>query len=315
MILGAIGMWVYAFSSWFWTFLMAELILGLGSSFISGSDSAMLYDVLVDEWRQNENKKLQGYLQSVSSISEWSASLIGWLLAAISIHLPFYVEFGIFITVLPLLFFLEEPQRHKHENKDWAWKWIMKIVRYSLHEHQEIKWLIFFSGVFGASTLVMTWFLQSYFELVWVPLIYFGILWTIFNLSLIPFSLYAHKIESYYWPRKSLILISLFPILGYLLLSYLSSLFALVFVFFFYLARAFGSIVLNDYVNILVTSNIRATVLSVQALMYRLVFVIVGPFLGWMSDIYSLQTAFLLAWVIFGFFFLITLSFLLRHKS
>ncbi len=315
MILGALWIGVYALSSWFWSFLIAELILWLGSSFISGTDSAMLYDTLLDEWKQKNNKKIQWYLQTISSISEWSASLIGGFLAFISITLPFYVQFCVYLASLPLLFLLREPKRHKHENTEWIWKWIVKIVRYSLHEHKEIKWLIFFSWAFGASTLVMTWFLQSYFVLVWVPIVYFGILWSVYNLSLIPISLFAHRIEEYFWARRSLIFISLFPVVGFLSLSYFDSIFALIFVFCFYIARGFGSVVLNDYVNILVTSDIRATVLSVQALMYRLVFVVVGPFLGWMSDIYSLQTAFFLSSIIFSSFFITSLVFLLRHKA
>ncbi len=48
LILGAIfgcaGFVIYSFSYGFSGFLLAELILGIGGSFISGSDSAMLYD-------------------------------------------------------------------------------------------------------------------------------------------------------------------------------------------------------------------------------------------------------------------------------
>jgi hypothetical protein len=49
MIIGAIGLGWYTVADGFWGFLIAELILGLGSSFISGTDTAMLYDTLIDE--------------------------------------------------------------------------------------------------------------------------------------------------------------------------------------------------------------------------------------------------------------------------
>ena len=41
------GFVTYALAHGFWTFLAAELILGLGASFISGTDSALLYDSLL----------------------------------------------------------------------------------------------------------------------------------------------------------------------------------------------------------------------------------------------------------------------------
>ncbi|MEA3378974.1 MAG: MFS transporter [Nanoarchaeota archaeon] len=46
-ILEFIGFSVYSFSYGFIGFLIAELILGLGSSFLSGTDSAIIYDGLI----------------------------------------------------------------------------------------------------------------------------------------------------------------------------------------------------------------------------------------------------------------------------
>ncbi|MFP3860730.1 MAG: MFS transporter [Bacteroidales bacterium] len=44
--LGFAGFLIYDFSFNFWGFLMAELVLGIGQSLISGADSALLYDSL-----------------------------------------------------------------------------------------------------------------------------------------------------------------------------------------------------------------------------------------------------------------------------
>lgn len=315
MILGIIGLGMYSMTRDFWWFLIAELILWLGSSFISGTDSAMLYDTLLDEGKTTENKKIQWYLQTVSSIAEASASFLGGFLAVISIYLPFYVQFWLYLFVFPLVFLLREPTQHKHDNKEWIWKGILSIVRYSLHEHKEVKWLIFFSWAFWASTLVMTWLLQQYFTHVGVPLMYFGVLWSIFVLSLVPFSFFAHNIEEFLGRKYSLLFLIFLPVLWYFFLAFFDAIWALFFVFFFYFARGFGSVLLNDYVNILVPSQIRATVLSIQALMFRFVFVIVGPLVGWISDVYSLQVGLFFAGSIFSLFFIVSLFFLDKNKA
>jgi len=51
-VLGCLGFVVYGFSSDFYGFLLAELILGVGSSFISGADSALLYDSLLQDKKE-----------------------------------------------------------------------------------------------------------------------------------------------------------------------------------------------------------------------------------------------------------------------
>ena len=48
-LLGTLGFVVLSFSHSLPGFLLAEIILGLGGSFISGSDSALLYDSLAAE--------------------------------------------------------------------------------------------------------------------------------------------------------------------------------------------------------------------------------------------------------------------------
>jgi len=50
--LGLIGYSIYSFTEGFWSFVFAEITLGIGQSMISGADSAMLYDSLKDD--QNE---------------------------------------------------------------------------------------------------------------------------------------------------------------------------------------------------------------------------------------------------------------------
>ena len=52
--------------------------------------------------------------------------------------------------------------------------------------------------------------------------------------------------------------------------------------------------VLRNNLNLLVPSEIRATMLSVQSIAGNLLFAAVAPFLGLLVDLYSLQTALLL---------------------
>ena len=312
--LGFLGMVIYSISYNFTGFLIAEITIGLGSSFISGTDSALIYDTLVETGKVNDYKKIEGKRMSIGNFSEAIASLIGGFLALTSLRTPFYIESFILFFTIPLAFTLKEPKRHKHENKDGPFKEIIKIVKYSLHQHAEIKWLIFYSGFIGASTLTIVWFIQPYLNFIGLDLVYFGLVWALLNFSVGIFSMYSHKFEGLFGRRISLISLIILAFLGYIIMGSMKSLWAIPFIFIFYFVRGISNPILKDYVNRIITSNMRATVLSVKNLVGRFIFAIVGPFIGWLADIYTFKTAFYFSGSIFLILGIISLLFLKKHK-
>ena len=72
--------------------------------------------------------------------------------------------------------------------------------------------------------------------------------------------------------------------------------------------------IVKDYLNNVITSEIRATVLSVRFLIGRLIFSVLGPSIGWMTDIYSLQFALMVSGLFFFISGIISLIFLEYHK-
>ena len=71
--LGFLGFLIYAFSFNFFGFLIAEIVLGIGSSFMSGADSALLYDTLIECGIQGKYKQIEASLRElrVSSVGSW----------------------------------------------------------------------------------------------------------------------------------------------------------------------------------------------------------------------------------------------------
>ena len=312
-ILGFVGFGTYSLSYNFTGFLIAELTLGLGSSFLSGTDSAIVYDSLIQSKKEKDYKKIEGRGMAIGNFSEAIASFLGGFIALISLRTPFYLETIMIFLTIPIAFTLIEPKRHKYKNKEGSIKEIIKIVKYSTHHNMEIKWLIFYSGFIGASTLTMVWFIQPYFKFVGLPLAYFGIAWGILNLSVGIFSLYAHKIEMFVGRKKSLISLIFISFIGYVLLGIFNSLWAIIFIILFYFVRGISGPILKDYINKLISSNMRATVLSVKNLFGRLVFAIIGPFIGWVTDLYSLQIALLTSGSVFVVLGVISLIFMSKH--
>ena len=63
---GSLGFFIYANAYTLEQFLLAQFFIALGTSFISGSDTALLYDTLLSLKCQDDYKKMAGRMASVS---------------------------------------------------------------------------------------------------------------------------------------------------------------------------------------------------------------------------------------------------------
>jgi MFS family permease len=292
------GFLIYVVSHGFWGFLFAEVTLGMGTSLISGADSALLYDTLADFKREAEYVKYEGRIIAAGNFAESVAGILGGLLATISLRTPYYFQAGVAFIGVPAAILLTEPSRHSNM-VEMSWKGIISIVRFALFENIMLRRNIFFSSIIGASTLTMAWFVQPYFKLVGIQLGWYGVLWTALNLTVAVTALSAWKFDRKLGEKILIPGITIFIFIGFMALSIFKSIWALAFLFMFYFVRGVATPVLKDYINRLTTSDIRATVLSVRSFIIRIIFSIVGPFIGWYSDKFSLQSAIRLSGIIF----------------
>ncbi len=297
-LMGFLGFLTYSLSFGFWGFLIAESILGIGQSFISGSDSAMLYDTLLDMKREGDYIKYEGRMTSFGNLAEAVAGTLGGLLAAVSVRYPYIAQTFISFIAVPTSLLLVEPSRHKRLLK-MRFKEIFSIVKFSLFEDKPLQRNILFSSIIGTATLTMAWFVQPFFEHINLALHWYGILWTMLNLTVGLVAFIAYKIESRLGPVQSVVLIAVLVPAGYISLHFFHSAYALSILFVFYIVRGFATPVLKDYINKMTGSETRATVLSVRNFFIRLNFSVIGPFLGWYLDIYSFPQAMLLAGTLF----------------
>lgn len=301
-VLGFLGFGIYSFSYGFAGFLIAEIVLGFGQSLISGADSAMLFDTLNDLKRKDEYVKYEGRIISIGNLAETVAGIIGGLLVGISLRFPYYVQTVVAFTAIPAALTLVEPVRN-NKMLTAGFKHILQIVRYSLFDNKELRWNIIHSSVIGAATLTMaTLIVQPYLLLIDIPLFYFGIIWPALNLTVGAVALYAYKIERKIQKAKSLAIITLFIPLGYIALSQVVAYWGIAILFIFYIFRGFATPVLKDYINQVTNSDVRATVLSVRNFVIRIFFAIIAPFIGWYSDIFSLEGAALVSGLVFLLF-------------
>ncbi|WP_319590383.1 MFS transporter [uncultured Draconibacterium sp.] len=297
-ILGSLGFLIYSFSYGFWAFVVAEVILGIGHSFVSGADSAMLYDSLKADKRTDKYVREEGRITSVGNFSEAIAGVVGGLLAAISLRTPFYFQFAVAAIAIPAALTMIEPKIHSTEHIHSVKKMVQNIRNTFVTNHN-LRVAILLSSVTGTATLTFAWFVQPFFKAIDLPVELFGVFWTALNLTVGISTVFAYKVEEFLGRRWSILLVIALLSAGYVFSGISISYWGLGFLFLFYLVRGLATPIFKNYINQYTDSEVRATMLSVRNFIIRIAFAGIGPLLGWITDNISLNKAFLLAGIIY----------------
>ncbi|MFC1609185.1 MFS transporter [Patescibacteria group bacterium] len=314
MIISFCGFFEYALAYDFWGFVVGEILMGIGCSFVSGSDEALLYDTLLEEKRESEFQKIIGLKMGLGLFSEGVASMIGGLLALISLRFPLYVEVFIFAFSIPIAISLREPKLLSARASE-EWLNLIKRIQFCFYGNLRIRNAILYSSVVSSSTLVMFWLIQKYLESIDIPLGLFGIIATGMMFVSSFFSWKSDWITENMNRVGLLFGLWLMPIGGFLLLGFTFQCWSWIFIVLFYVTRGLMNPVLSVYINGLINSSERATILSVKNLVGRALFCLTGPVIGWMCDVFSLKIALFFSGAIFFLFGLILLGFVWVNKS
>lgn len=282
---------IYSFSTNFWQFLVAEGIFAFSASFLSGADSAFIYDTLVELKREKEYKKIWGNLMSVSLLSMAAGSIIGGFMAKLGFRYTFFLTIPFVILVIPIAFSLKEPKRYKEIFEKNYLKEIWKILKNVIWQNHRLRWLILYSALIFAFNQSALWLYQPYFELSGLDVAYFGIVFASFQFVAAITARYAHRIEETLGEKFSLISLLFLIGISDLLMSNFIFLFSFSFAFIHQFIRSFKNVVIIDYINREIKSSIRATVLSVENFVRRGLYALLIPIVGWIADIYSLRQA------------------------
>lgn len=298
-LLAVLGMLLFIGAQHFWWFLLAEVVLGISYCFFSGSDSALLYETLLDLNLQKQYQSEEGTLMAYAYVSEGVAAVIGGVLAVFSLRMPFYVELCVFIVLVPMTLSLRRPSNERllvKQNPDVKARRQLRLDFYRVFEfinHSHfIKWTIICSGFMGFLSLASIWLMQVYFKHTGLPIYFMGVIWAILNLSR---SLTAGWVDYFDYRIGTLniflmvplvisvvaLLMGMFVTSGVMLLGVLIQ-----------AARGMQLPIVYALINNRTTSDMRAAVLSFEGMVMRLFYVVCGPIIGLLCDYKSIHVAF-----------------------
>jgi MFS family permease len=291
--INGVGCWVFALSHDFGTFALGEVLFGLGTAFVSGADSALLYDSLAAERREAEFPRATGAAEA----SWLLATAVGYPLADRLLvidgdpKLAYWVAGALSLVGAAVATAFVEPPRGERQS---AREITVGALRDVATVPGVLRVIALSVGIFALLRASVVLFFHPVLEAQGVPPDFYGTILAGMNLVGAVAALHAHR-----WLERGeravailvpAALLLMFPLLALLRDPLAAGLFAVQ-------GAAFGlyPVLTRHLLNRLVPSaRRRATILSFDSLACRVAFSPMSVFAGWALGHTGLGTALLL---------------------
>lgn len=302
-IVFGIGCALLAWIPWFlatdiWIFSIAFVLLGASQAFISGSDQALVYELLASKGRQQDMQKTYGLYLAMSTFGFALAGLIGGFLAIQQTLTEFIRLYALTAAAQTCAFILflsvrEPVQEVAKVSLASAERRIFRTAFGLLVGNGELRRIVALSVLTTPFSVALLTFFQPYFVQSHVPASWFGVALFLSSLAAGGSKMFSHRLETYFGMKCALFLSTFLPGVMWLVMALWFHPIAAVLLFI--LSDAAGNLrdpIFADYMNRHIPSSVRATALSAVSLIVSLYLFIMQPVIGVLADI-DLRYAFL----------------------
>ncbi|MDO9478506.1 MAG: MFS transporter [Pseudohongiella sp.] len=318
LIVGAaahgLGYFWLNFATDFWGLMIFEIILGVAMSMMSGADLALLYDseqALANA--EQEHTPSLANLGFTKSVAEGTGALLGGVLAMWSFDLMILIQSLTAWVCLWLALLVMEPPRdgviHDPAGKNSQHAVSIREIWQHLAKGDPILRRVFIAlPLYSVVSINVTWLIQPYWDSMGLSLAMFGVLWFAQSLTVAVANRCGYALEKKTGAVFALFVIGVLPLLGIFGMAFGSNWIGIGFGFVLFFSRGLYQVILVNALNRRIPGKFRATLNSLNSLLFRFGFIVTGPALGFVADHYNIQTALLLIGVFSALcFVLITL--------
>jgi len=273
----------------FFLMIIASLFNGIGQSFLSSSDSTIVYETLSQQGNKEHFSYVMGKKNSLNflgfSLSAFGASLI----IPYGLQWTFYVSSIFLLTSTVILFFLTEV---KARSKDFNTLHHLIGSFQFIRENLNLRTILFYIVFFDIAIQLFFHYQQFLFKEIGVEDKYLGYVYGVAVLFSLAASKYSHLLKKRY--TTPILLLGLALLMGLALLGAGFSkmiLFTVLGIIIFQMSLGFSKTLLIDIFQSLNHSDKRATIFACKKSLYSLIFLICTPIYGMIADIYGIRMA------------------------
>jgi MFS family permease len=291
-LLGISGWTTYTLAGSFTTVLLAEIQLGVSYAFISGADSALLFETLRGQGREEDYHRQDGRMTAWAQAGEAAGAVGAGVLYAWMPLLPFILQVMVWVIAWLICRRLWEPPGHLPDPVASHWREAGRIAGQALVHRPAMRWTLLFGALIGLASFFPVWLVQPYMQEQGVPLAWFGPIWATANLAVSLGSVLSARAHFQLGTRGVIWLCLLLTAAGYLGMAFTTAVWGCAWYLLLTLMRGLQGPLVRLHLQHLSTRGERASILSLKSLLFRLGFVATAPLVGALADRYGLAATF-----------------------
>jgi len=291
-IMHGLGYFLLNLADDFISLMMFEITLGIAFSLLSGADLALLYDTqqALEAEENSEHSKSIAHLGVTKCIAEALGALLGGALALYSFDLMVLIQSGsAWMCLLLALFIVEPPYRRDDSAAERVQ--IMEILRHLFSSDPILRQIILAIPLYSLATFNVIWLIQPYWEAQGLSLAVFGVLWCIQSLTAALATRYGFALEQRLGAVGALTIIGILPIVSQFGMAWFPGWIGIGIALLLFVGRGLKQVILVNALNRRVPSEFRATANSFTSFLFRLSFIVSGPVVGYIAEIYGIAMA------------------------
>lgn len=280
-------------------FAIAFIFSGLSYTLNSGSGESLTYDSLKELNIENQYKKIAGNINFLIEIAQGIAIIIGGILSDKRFLYAYLLCMIIeTISIFIALLFTEPSISDENIEKLGIVKQVKNSVIIVKNDLSILYLILFFSLISTLGTTVY-FYCQNYFDELHFSKTLISIIFTMDNVLNALSAKFAFKIEGKLNKKGIVILMTALNTAGLFGLAFVKGYFTIAFFLMTSFIEGLGYPIFSDYINSLIPSQNRATILSFESAVFSIFMIGFFPLVGYVGQKVGLSFAFMIIALIF----------------
>ena len=284
----------------FWIYAIAMMVNAWSYNFDSGTSTAFLYDSAVEAGQKDRYLQISSFLSGVAEVTRTLGTVVAGFFIHGALAWTYLIAIGFSFLSIILIYFMKEPMAKREKNESLTFKTIVLQVRKEWQEKPVLfYWMLTYQLVGTLMCMFYFYYQQKISDLAGWQVSLVMLIGSGLNLI----AVYVASQIGKKW-NSNRVFPTLVALTGLaLLLVFLGTPFAFLLVYLLTdtLYAVYQPIYFNDLQGYL-PSSVRATMLSINSMLFSLSMIVIFPLTGWLIDRWGLVAVFL----VLGFILLLS---------
>lgn len=275
----------------FWIYAIAMMVNAWSYNFDSGTSTAFLFDSAVEAGQKDRYLQISSFLSGVAEVTRTFGTVVAGFFIHGALAWTYYIAIGLSLLSILLIFLMKEPESKSDERSHLTLKRILEVVKQEWQDKPVLfYWMLTYQLVGTIMCMFYFYYQQKISDLTSWQVSLIMLIGSGFNLL----AVYLASQIGKKWNSNQVfpILVALTGLV--LLLVGLKTPFAYLSVYL--LTNALYAVYQPIYYNDLqayLPSSVRATMLSINSMMFSLSMIVIFPLTGWLIDTCGFVAVFL----------------------